>query len=290
MHIAVCLKHVPDPATVEVDPLTGVIAPERLLYFTDPASEVALEYALQWCSSGTVRAFTVGAAATEAVLRRALAVGATRVLRLWDDSLHEPAPVVVARLLAAALGGKDAPDVVLCGSRSADQGSGQVPALLGAYLGWPVVTDVTSLEIDANASLARVQCRLARGAREERELHMPAVIALEPGLLRLRQASLTGMIKSARATIPVSRLADLGLSREDVRIPAPLVHAIGPARPRSRTMFVPDSSKPPHERIAQIISAGVTRKAGRMLEGPPDEMAEAIVAFLREQGFLEAVA
>lgn len=289
MHIAVCLKHVPDPATVEADPITGVIAPGRLLYFTDPASEVALEYALQVVApAGTVRVLTVGAAETEAVLRRALSVGASSVLRLWDAALHEPAPVVVARLLAAALRANDAPDVLLCGSRSADQGSGQVPALLAEYLGWPVATDVTHLEM--HTGHVRVQCRLARGAREERELRLPAVIALEPGLLRLRQASMHGMMAAARATIPVSSLADLGLSREDVRLPAPLLHAVGPARPRPRTMFMPDSSQPAHERIAQILSAGVTRKAGQMLEGPPDEMAEAIVAFLREQGFVEASA
>lgn len=290
MHIAVCLKYVPDPATVEVDPLTGAIAAERLLYFTDPASEVALEYALQLGSaSGTVRALTVGARETEDVLRRALAVGANKVLRLWDEALEEPDSVVVARLLAAALEADDLPNIVLCGTRSADRGSGQLPALLGEYLGWPAVTDVTHLEVAADRSSIHVQCRLARGAREERELRLPAVVALEPGLLRLRQASLTGMLQAARAMIPVSSFADLGLSREDLRLPVPMVHAVGPARPRSRVMFVPDSSQSPHERITQLISAGVTGKTGIMIEGPPDEMAEAIVTFLQEQGFLETV-
>jgi electron transfer flavoprotein beta subunit len=287
MHIAVCLKHVPDPATVEADPITGIIAPERLLYFTDPASEVALEYALQVAApAGTVRVLTVGTQEAEAVLRRALSVGASSALRLWDAALHAPAPMVVARLLAAALQTDGMPDVLLCGSRSADQGSGQVPALLAEYLGWPVATDVTHLEM--HTGHVRVQCRLARGAREERELRLPAIIALEPGLLRLRQASMMGMLTAARADIPVSSLADLGLTREDVRLPAPLLQAVGPARPRPRAMFMPDSSQPAHERIEQIISAGVTRKAGQMIEGQPDEMAEAIVAFLREQGFVEA--
>jgi electron transfer flavoprotein beta subunit len=196
--------------------------------------------------------------------------------------------MVVARLLAAALQAGDVPDVLLCGSRSADQGSGQVPALLAEYLGWPVATDVTHLEM--HTGHVRVQCRLARGAREERELRLPAVIALEPGLVRLRQASMSGMLTAARAAIPVRQLADLALTREDVRLPVPLLQAVGPARPRPRAMFMPDSSQPAHERIAQIISAGVTRKAGQMIEGPPDEMAEAIVAFLREQGFVEASA
>lgn len=289
MRIAVCLKYVSDPATVEVDPITGTIAPERLLYIADPASEVALEYALQLSSNaGTVQVLTVGAANTEPVLRKALAAGATHALRLWDDGLPDLTPVVIARLLAAALHVDGAPDMVLCGTRSAERGSGQVPALLAEYLGWPVATDVTSLEIAG--SEARVQCRLARGAREERELRLPAVIALEPGLMRLRHASLTGMLQAARDTIPISRLADLGVSRDDIDLPAPLVYAVGPPRPRPRTTFIPDSSLPAHERIAQILSSGVTREAGKTIAGPPEEMAEAIVTFLREQGFLEPVA
>lgn len=42
MHIAVCLKYVPDPSTVEVDPLTGLIAEDRVLYMLNPADESAL--------------------------------------------------------------------------------------------------------------------------------------------------------------------------------------------------------------------------------------------------------
>lgn len=35
--------------------------------------------------------------------------------------------------------------------------------------------------------------------------------------------------------------------------------------------------------------AGVTRKSGQVLEGPPGQMAAAILAFLRERHFIEAL-
>lgn len=288
MQIAVCLKHVPDPATVEVDPLTGAIDRGRMLFFTDPASEVALELALRLCAEhpdGIVYACTVGPAAAEGVLRRALAVGANRVLRIGGARIDADSPLQVAALLAGALRTEGLPDLVLCGTQSADQGSGQVPALLAENLGWPVATDVTRLAIDRPGT-ASIQRRLARGAREEGSVRLPAVIGLEPGLVRLRHANFAAMLQAKRATIPMRSPADLGVAPAALQQTGPRLQAVGPPRPRSRTTFVPDTALPAHTRIEQILSAGVTRKAGSMIEGPPEEMAEAIVAFLEEQGFL----
>lgn len=286
MRIAVCLKHVPDPATVEVDPLTGAIDESRLLYITNAADESALEMALRLRSeTDTVSAFTVGPARTDAVLRTALAAGADATLRLWDEARTATEPSITATLLAAALRADSLPDLVLCGARSADRGSGLVPTLIGEFLGWPVVTDVTHFAV--HGSSVRAQRRLDRGAREEVEVTLPVVLALESGIARLRHASLPRLIMAQRATIPVRHPADLGLSAANLRHPAPVVQATRPPVPRPRTIFMPDSTHLPHERIDEILSAGVTTKSGQLLDGPPDQMAAAILAFLREHGFLE---
>jgi len=284
MRIAVCLKQVPDPATVEIDPLTGKLDHSRLLYIMNPADAAALELALGLCgATGQVLACTVGPARAETVLREALAAGADRVLRLAEPP-GTAAPAVTARLLAAALRREELPDLLLCGTRSADRGSGQVPALLGACLGWPVVTDVTQLEL--SGSVARVQRRRDRGAREVGDIHLPAVLAIEPGTARLRHAGLPGLLAAQRAEIPVYQSTDLQLAPADLRVAMPLRQTTIPPRPRSRTIFTPETVLPAHERIGQILSAGVTRKTGQMLEGPPDQIATAIIAFLRERGFL----
>lgn len=286
MRFAVCLTYVPDPDTVEVDPLTGEVDAGRILYVLNPADAVALEVALRLRSSGdTVTALTVGPVEAEAVLRDALAVGADQVLRLWDDSRNSTKPPVTSILLAAALRTEVLPDLVLCGARTLDRGSGKVPALLGEYLGWPVVTDITGFEVSA----ARVsfQRRLTRGARSEGEVTMPAVLAIEAGNTRLRYASLPGLMQAKRVPIPVRYLPDLGLSPQDVNFPASTVHVAMPPRPRPRAIHIPDSGLSPDERIAQIMSAGITGKAEQIVEGPPEEMADHIIAFLRERGFLE---
>lgn len=287
MRYAVCLSRLPDPETVEVDAVTGKIDPTRVLHILNPADASALEIALSLRSSGdTVTALTVGPVDAEAVLRDALAVGADSTLRMWEDGWTAPTrPAVTSLMIANALRTEGLPDIVLCGTRSLAGGSGKVPALVAEHLDWPVVTDVMEFSIHA----ARIQFsrRLARGARSEGEVTLPAVLAVEPGSTKLRYASLPGMIKAKRATISVRHLLDLGLSPMDLNFPSATVHAAMPPYSRPREIFIPDHTLPPHERIAQIMSAGATQKSGRIIDGTPEEVADTIIRFLSEHDILE---
>jgi electron transfer flavoprotein beta subunit len=287
MRIAVCLKYVPDPSTIEVDPLTGLIAADRLLYMLNPADESALELALRLRpSQGTVTVFNVGPVEAERLLQDALAAGADAAARVWDPSLSSVKPMVAAILLAAALRATELPELVLCGGNSIDRGSGTVPALLAEHLDWPVVTDVTQFEIQSGRM--RVQRRLDRGARAESEVTLPAILGLETGLVHLRQASLPSLMRVKHLPIPLYGLEELGLSLQDLHFPAMTLHEVMPPRPRARVTYTPDASGSVRERVAQILSAGVAGKAGKILEGDnPEQQADAIIDFLRQQGFLE---
>ena len=286
MRFAVCLSLVPDPETIDVDPLTGEIDADRTLHIMDPADAAALELALRLRGAGdTVTVLTVGPVEAEVVLREALAAGADTALRLWDETRTATKPAVTSLLLAASLRNEGLPDLVFCGWRSLARGSGKIPALLGEYLDWPVVTDITQLEIQA--AHVHFHRRLARGDRSEGEVTMPAVLAIAADTIRLRYASLPRLMQACRTAIPVRDLPDLGLSPLDLTFPASTVHAVTPPRPRPRTIFIPDSDLSPYERIGQILSAGAGPKSNEVLEGTPEEMADAIIAFLRARGFLD---
>ena len=287
MRIAVCLKYVPDPSTIEVDPLTGMIDTGRVLYMMNPADESALELALRLRPpDGSVTVFSVGPVEADRLLQDALAAGADAALRVWDDALGSLKPIVTTTLLAAALRVKALPDLVLCGGHSVDRGSGTVPALLAEHLDWPVVTDVTQFEIQSGRLRARR--RLARGARAESEVTLPAILGLETGLVHLRQASLPNLMRVKHTPIPLYGLEELGLSPQDLHFPAMTLHEVMPPRPRARMMFTPDVGGSVQDRVAQIMSAGVAGKAGKILEsGTPEQQADAIIAFLCQRGFLE---
>ena len=289
MRIAVCLSRLPDPETVEVHPITGEVDFSRTLYILNPADAAGLELALRLRGDGdSVLAISVGPPEADTVLREALAIGTDDVMRLWEDGRTATRPAVTARLLATALTMDGLPDLLICGSRSQADGSGKVPAIIAEHLGWPVVTDILDFDIDTDR--VHFQRRLPRGARSEGVVTLPAVLAVEPGTAALRYAGLPGVMAAKRAAIPVRLLPDLGLSAMDLRFPSATVHAAMPPYPRPREIFIPDSDVSPEERAAQILSAGVTQKAGRVIDGTPEDMADAIFNFLDEHGFLEGPA
>jgi electron transfer flavoprotein beta subunit len=284
MHIIVCLKQVPDPLTVETSPFTGAVDARRLLFRTNLADEGALELALRLAGpGGAVSALTVGSPQADEVARAAAAAGAARAVRLWDPAVAAAHPPHTAALLAAAARALPPADLVLCGARSSDRGSGAVPAMLAELLGMPAVTDVTALALEPGRALA--QRRLARGAREEVRVALPAVVGLEPGVARLRQPALPALLAARRAPVEVWGPAEL--AGATAATPAPELRAVLPPRPRSRPVFAPNSALPAHERIARLLSAGVAAKSGRVVEGPPEQLAATLLAFLRERGFVD---
>jgi electron transfer flavoprotein beta subunit len=137
-----------------------------------------------------------------------------------------------------------------------------------------------------------VHRKLERGAREVVRLPLPAVLGLETGLAEPRYPALPAFMEALQASIPVLRLPGAGASTLPVHTPDALEvrcpqTTVGPPRPRPRVVFAPDYHLPPEERIAQILTAGMPRKAGVLLEGSPSELAARLVAFLRERGFVE---
>ncbi len=58
-------------------------------------------------------------------------------------------------------------------------------------------------------------------------------------------------------------------------------------RPRPRRITAPNSHHSAFERIGEIVSAGATGRQTRLVEGSNEDLAQALIAFLRNKGFLE---
>jgi electron transfer flavoprotein beta subunit len=146
-------------------------APEAINYFDESALELALR--LKERHPGiSVTAATVGKA-RGALLKNLLALD-------FDEVVHIPGadteffPARVAGMLASSIEEDGDVDLVFTGSRAGAGDNGLVPLLCAERLGWPCLTQVTSVDIDADA--VRVQAQTDAGA-----LHLglrpPAVLA-----------------------------------------------------------------------------------------------------------------
>ena len=272
----------------EVDPLTGAVTAHRRDRGPSPSELAALEHALRLAPRWDARviAATVGPGQADAMLRDALAAGATEALRVDSDggaAGPRPADLVgggqePAAALAAALRQRyGVPDLVICGDRSADRGTGSFPAFLAAALGAAQALGVVRMEPEDGA--LRVHRRLDGGRREVLLVRRPAVVSVEAAGLRLRRAGLPAVLASGDAVIPVARPPAATAARR--------VRVLGayPYRPRPRELPGPSGSA--LHRTLELAGALAQRTPPTVLGPlPAGQAADELLAYLRRWGYL----
>jgi electron transfer flavoprotein beta subunit len=272
----------------EVDPLTGVVSADRRDRGPSRSDLAALEHALRLAErwDAEVVAATVGPAEADAMLRDALAAGAAQALRVEPASwMAGPRPAGLvgggqesAAALAAALRQHcGVPDLVLCGDRSADRGTGSFPAFLAAALGAAQALGCVRMEPD-NGGVLRVHRRLDGGRREVLLVRPPAVVSIEAAGVRLRRAGLPATLASGHATITVARAPAATATR---------IRVLGahPYRPRPRELTGPSGNA--LRRTLELTGALVERTPPTVV-GPlsPDQAAGELLGYLRRHGYL----
>jgi electron transfer flavoprotein beta subunit len=208
--------------------------------------------------------FGLGGPDVEALLRECLAAGAASAAAAPD-----------AYALAEALASEPF-DLVLVPHRSGDHGAGRVAGLLAGLLDLPQATGVESLTV--NGPEARVVRRLDRGEREELAVPLPAVIAVEPGIVRPRAASPAALIAARSA--PVTWLPPAA------RAPRPTFLGHRPPRPGPPRMTAPSGALPAEARIAAVVGAASGTRQRELVTGTADEVARRIVELLEAAGYL----
>ncbi len=145
----VCLvKQVPEPTAIEFDEETNTLKREGVPLVLNPFDRHAVGEAvrLRDAGGGEVIAMTMGPPQAEEALRETLAIGADRAVHLSDKAFAVADTLGTSRTLALALE-KEAPDLVVCGRKTVDSETWQVPPEVGAFLGIPHLTSVARLEL-----------------------------------------------------------------------------------------------------------------------------------------------
>ena len=289
MNVVVCVARGVDTSDpLPIRPGQAALEEEGLRHILNPADEYALEEGLRLKDrfpDSDVTAISMGPPESEPVLRRCLALGADKVLLLWDEAFRASDTLTTARILAAAIRQVEF-DVVLCGKRASDGDTGQVGAQLAELLGLPAVTSVLQLEVKGGETL--VHRRLERGRREVLRCPLPALLAVDEGINRPRYPKLRVLLRSLEAEIPRRGLADLGLRADEVGEAGSCAQVVNlsPPKPITKGLFIPDSSLSPEERWEQIVSGGMEERHGDIIQGPPDTVAERLLKFLTENNFV----
>jgi electron transfer flavoprotein beta subunit len=198
---------------------------------------------------------TVGPEDADDVLRKALAKGADRGVRVWDEALAESDQIVVARIIAR-VAEREQPDLVLAGAQSSDHGFAQTGVAVAGILGWPHAAVVSALEFRPGDPRLSLRRELEGGLEEVFTLPAPAVLTIQLGINRPRYASLRGIKQANAKPVDVLSHRDLGLSDDQVGVAGSLSHI--------RRMYAP------------------ARGRGEIIEGRPADQARRILDIIKE--------
>ena len=194
---------------------------------------------------------TAGPPAPEVALRRCLAMGVDRAVRVDSDALD---PISLARALADAVR-RESPDLVLCGVQSSDSVQGSTGTALAELLGLPRVAVVTRIEWGGPGSgPATVHRELEGGLIDIVEVDTPALLTVQTGINQPRYATLRAIKQAEQKEIAV---VAAGNGSDPTH---------GVCAYRVRRMFVPPKGE-----------------GAQMLQGGPAEIARQIAEIVRER-------
>jgi len=251
MKIGVLVKQVPDTETkIRLNADGTGIDESSIKWVMNPYDEYAVEEALQLKekTGGEVVIVSAGTPRAIEAIRTALAMGADRGVRIDTEGVVLDS-YTTSKILANVIQEENF-DIVFAGKIAIDNDNSQTVQATAEMLGWAEVPVIEKFE--NKDGMAIVQRPLGGGTKEMLEVKLPAILGCEKDLNKPRYASLPGIMKAKSKPIVDKKAADI-LGGEGVKVEV------------LKVMLPPE------------------REAGRKVEGEPEEVAEQLVKYLREE-------
>ncbi|MCF7982269.1 MAG: electron transfer flavoprotein subunit beta/FixA family protein, partial [Pseudomonadales bacterium] len=143
----------------------------------------------------------IGPEDAEVTLRKALAKGADRAVRIWDDSLIGADPVSIASAIAGVCTMEEA-DLIFTGVQSSDKANGATGGLVARMLGRPCAAVVVGVDWDGGDTLTLTR-ELEGGMMERFTAPFKCVMAVQTGAFEPRFATMRMVKQAKKKTINV---------------------------------------------------------------------------------------
>jgi electron transfer flavoprotein beta subunit len=222
MKILVCISHVPDTTSkINFVDNDTVFDTNGVQFIINPNDEFGLTRAMWFKEKqgASVDIVTVGEKDVEPTMRKCLAIGADKAIRV--DTKAIDAFQVAKEIADVAANGNY--DLIIAGRESIDYNGGMVPGMLAKMIGANFVNTCVSLEIEGDKATA---VREIDGGKETLSCSLPLVIGGQKGLVEekdLRIPNMRGIMmarkKPLEAKAPIA--AEAQVSFKSFTKPAP---------------------------------------------------------------------
>lgn len=200
MNILVCISKSPDTTSkIAFTDGNTKFDENGVQYIVNPYDEwYALVRALELkeANGGKVTIITVGVAADDAIIRKALAIGADEAVRI--DTLPTDAYDVASQITQYAK--EHTFDLILTGKETLDFNGSQVGAMIAEGLDLPYVALASKL--DLNGQVATLEQEVSGGV-QVLEVNLPAVISAAKGMAEQRIPNMRGIMAARTKPLQV---------------------------------------------------------------------------------------
>ncbi|MFT4761204.1 MAG: electron transfer flavoprotein beta subunit [Paraglaciecola sp.] len=147
-------------------------------------------------AGSTVTVLNVGDASNDAVIRKALAIGADNAVRINADPKSS---LYIAKQIAEHAK-SEGYDAIFCGKESIDYNGSEVGAMIAEFLDMPFISFASSMDLAGNtATLSRD----IEGGEEVLEVDTPFVLSAAKGLAEQRIPNMRGIMMAKRKPLSV---------------------------------------------------------------------------------------
>ncbi len=255
MHIAACIKQVPDTKSVRLDPDTHTLVRQGVESIINPFDLFAVEAALKIKdeTGARVTVITMGPPQASEALRDTLALGVDDAVLLSDRAFAGSDTWATSTTLAAAIRKLGDIDIVLCGKQAIDGDTAQVGPEMATLLDIPYATFVKKIETPENGYLKVV--RQTDEGSEVWKISTPALLTVIKEIGEPRVPSLRHKMRAKKAEIPVWGASDLGLDPDSIGLCGSftqVVRVFSPPR-RSNRIQLEGSMEEQAEQLLQYL-------------------------------------
>ena len=200
MNILVCISKAPDTtAKISFTDNDTKFNEDKVQFIVNPYDEwyaLVRGLELKEANGGEVTTISVGGADLDPIIRKALAIGADKAVRVNSDSKDA---YFVAKQIADYASDKGY-DLILTGKETINYNGSQVGAMVAEFLGLPFVSVASKLEVNGNTATINKD---AAGGEEVVEGEMPMVISSAKGMAEQRIPNMRGIMAARTKPLEV---------------------------------------------------------------------------------------
>jgi electron transfer flavoprotein beta subunit len=232
MKILVCVSNVPDTTSkIAFTDNNTKFSTDGVQWVLNPYDEwFALVRALELkeAQGGSVTVINVGGPENDAVIRKALAIGADDAIRVNAEG---KGPYYVASQIATAAK-EGAYDIIFTGKETINYNGSNIGGMVAELLGLPFVSYASKLDMNGNTATME---REIEGGKEVVEVDIPFVVSAAKGMAEQRIPNMRGIMMAKSKPLKVVEASPADVLREILHyeLPAPksAVKLISPDNP-----------------------------------------------------------